>query len=74
MSWVANVQSMAFKDPALREHARHPQAQSSLSLLPLNRDIHDIPLAVHEQEGEVGGFEGIGEALQDRKTVYMLSV
>jgi hypothetical protein len=43
-------------------------------LLPLNRDVHDVALAVHEQEGEVGRFEGIGEALQDRKTVYMLAV
>jgi len=28
----------------------------------LNRDIHDVVLAVHEQEGEIGGFNGIGEA------------
>lgn len=43
-------------------------------LLPLNRDVHDVALTVHEQEGEVGGFEGIGEALQNRKTVHMLPV
>lgn len=44
------------------------------SLLSLNRDIHDVALAVHEKEGEVGGFERIGEALQYPETVHMLSV
>lgn len=32
-----------------------PCAQPSLSLLPLNRDVHDIALAVHEEKSEIGG-------------------
>jgi len=47
---------------------------TDLPLLPLNRDIHDIALAVHEEEGEVGGFEWIGEALKGREAVYILPV
>ncbi len=47
---------------------------SQFFLFPLNRDVHDVALALHEQEGEVGGFEGIGEALQYPETVHVLSV
>ncbi len=38
-------------------------ARRSLSLFLLNRDVHDVALAIHEQEREIGGFEWIGEAL-----------
>lgn len=40
-----------------------PSRQPSLFLFPLDRYIHDIALAVHEEEGKIGGFEGIDKAL-----------
>jgi hypothetical protein len=44
------------------------------SLLSLNWDVHHVALAVHEQEGEIGGLQRVGEALKDCKVVHMLPV
>jgi hypothetical protein len=45
-----------------------------VALLSLNRNVHDVSLAVHEQESKISGFDGFGETLEVRKTVDMLPV
>ena len=43
-------------------------------LLALNRDVHDVPLPIYEQERKVGRFQRISKTLEGRKVAHKLPV
>ena len=51
-----------------------PAGVVSLSLFPLNRNVHDIALPIDEQEGEIGKFQWLGVALENNKHIHILLI
>ena len=52
-----------FQACALREHVRRPGHPRTL-LFALNRDVHDVPLPIDQQERQIGWLNRIGESLK----------